>query len=447
MDRDHTAVPGSFSDLPSVFGDARSIDFISVASADEALETLRRHHIRQECLDLALILLDRDLSDETRTETAATLNHMLLDSDLRSWLEGVLYGAPLPSEADMDGALRCAQGVGGSTAAAMLYRLSDLQPTIERVSEAWNSVCARVLRLPDSGHEATVLAARNGVFRHLVHAAEGARYDEFRFAALSVLQPVTNYRRIVEELIAELKLLPASRKVTLRVTAEPESLRWVPLDGPREGERLSIDRMSVFANVQQKKEAIVDRMRAADFDLVERLVDELIEYQLPLDRKAENTSKSLCDLAMEAKALELFELQLELANRAVGVRHQDGWAWAQVGDASLILNKFDDALTAYQLAGEFGNNLIARKGHASVLLSMGMLEESLAAFEDTIRDYPYDEVAKGGRAEVLKSMGRFDEALAAYDSLIQEFPSNVVAKNGRAEVLKSMGRPDEALAA
>jgi tetratricopeptide (TPR) repeat protein len=447
LDDNYTAVPGSFNELPDVLGDARSIDFLSVANADEAFETLRLDHARQESLDLALILLDRDLSDETRTEAATVLNHMLLDWDLRSWLEGVLYGAPLPSEADMDGALRNARDVAGTAVAGMLSRLSDLQPEIARVCEAWNSVCARVLRSPDARHEGTVLAARNGVFRYLVHAAEGAKYDDFRFAALKVLQPVTEYRRIVGELIGELKLRPSSRKQIAEPMIDVEGTKDLLDEDRKDAEYLRFDRAAVFENVKRQKDAIVGHMRASRFDLVRRYVDELVEYQLPLDHRAENTSKSLCDLAMEAKALELFELQLELANRAVHVRYQDGWAWAQVGDASLILNKFDDALTAYRHAIEFQAESVGRVGYGQVLISMGRLDEALAIFDDAVRVFPNDAVVKTGRAEVFKSMGRLDEALLAYDAIAREFPEQVIPKNGRAEVLKFLGKMDEALEA
>jgi Putative Zn-dependent protease, contains TPR repeats len=445
-DGEPSTTPGRFSDLPQVLGEARNVEFVNVSTANQALETLRRDHLREESLDLALILLDRDLSDETRAEAAEVLNEAL-DWDLRSWLEGVLYGAPLPAGADMAGALRHARGMAGTAVASMLSRLSDLRDVIQRVHEAWNSVCARDLPNPAARHEATVLAARNGVFRHLVHAAEGANYAEFRFVALKVLQPVTGHRQIVADLISELKLLPASRKATQRLTAEPEDARQLPSDYLRDAEHLSFDRTSVFEIVKRKKEAIVDRMRAADFALVGRLVDELIEYQLPLDRKAENASKSLCDLATEAKSLQLFELRLELARRAVGVRYQDGWAWAQVGDASLILNRFDDALIAYRHASEFGNDLFGRTGRAQVLLAMGRLNEALDAYDDAAREFPDNVVARNGRADVLKSIGRLDQALAAYDDTIREFPNDIFAKTGRAEVLKFMGRLDEALAA
>jgi tetratricopeptide (TPR) repeat protein len=448
VDGDPSTAPGRLSDLPYVMGEACDIDFMSVAGADEALAILRCNRLREEGLDLVLILLDSDLSGATRMEAAVVLNHMLLDWDLRTWLEAVLYGAPLPAGADVAGALRYARGVA-EIVAAMLLRLSDLQPAIGRVHEAWNSVCARDLSLPAARNEATALAARNGVFRELVHALEGTSYDQFRFAALSALQPVPGHRRIVEELIRELHLPLKIRKPGEPVpAADDDHVPRMIRDGDRKsGEYLSFDRKAAFENVKRQKDAIVGHMRAGRFDLVEQYVNWLIEYQLPLDNRGATTSKSLCDLAMEAKSLSLFELQLELANRAVGLRYEDGWAWAQVGDASLILNRFDDALAAYRRASDLGADLIGRVGNARAFLAMGKLQESLVAFEQVIRDYPSEVVPKVGRAEVLKSMGRLDEALGAYNDLSSDFPTDVMAKAGRSEVLRSMGRLDEALEA
>ena len=55
-------------------------------------------------------------------------------------------------------------------------------------------------------------------------------------------------------------------------------------------------------------------------------------------------AKSLCDLAMEAKALGHHEFQLDLTQRAVGQNPEDGWAWAQHGDALLNNGRLPDAV-------------------------------------------------------------------------------------------------------
>jgi len=441
---DGPADAAPLGDWPYFLGEARNVDFITVDDAETALDILRSSHVRQDALDLTLMLLDSELLETTRTEAAAVLNPMLSDWNVRAWLEGVLYGSPLPDSADAAGAIRHARTVSGTAVVAMLSRVLDVQDVVQRVRTAWISVSSRVLP-PQAQKSATVIATQNGIFRYLVHASEGANYDEFRFAALRALQSVPNYRSIVEALIGELQLSPISRKPIPRLHAEDSHEGDVD-DDRKDAGHIGFDRTAAFERVKRQQEAILNHMRAGRLALVERYVNELIQYQLPLDHRAEHTSKSLCSLAMEAKSLELIDLQLELATRAVSLRHQDGWAWAQVGDALLTLNRFEDALTAYRHAREFGGDLIGRKGYAQVLLEMGSFKESLELYEEVINDYPTDIAAKAGRAEVLKSMGRLDEALTAYEAVAREFPGSVVAKNGHAQALKSMGRLEDALA-
>ena len=339
MDGDMTA-PASAGELARVIGEGRNIDVVSVTGVDDAREQLRRAYLCEESLDLALILLDSDLSETTRKEAALNLNSSLLDWQVRSWLEGVLYGAPLPSEADIEGAHSMADHEECRAVSALLSQLSHLQDVIQRAHVAWTSVCVRVLP-PSARQEATVLAGRRGVFRHLVHALEGSEPGQFRFAALQALQPLHDHRRLVEELTLELQLIRRHRRPIEPLPVEEDAPPIKPNENPKDSQSFSFDRTAVFENIKRQKEAIVRQMRLGRLDLVHRYVAELVDYQLPLDHRGEKTSMSLCDLAMEAKALDLFEFQLELATRAVSVRYQDGWAWAQVADALSMLNRFD----------------------------------------------------------------------------------------------------------
>src|SRR5205814_863879 len=154
---------------------------------------------------------------------------------------------------------------------------------------------------------------------------------------------------------------------------------------------------------------------------------------------------SLCDLAMEAKDLGMFDLQLELTERSVGEVPDDAWSWAQYGDALLTRRRFDEALYAFEQSVNFGEGASAKTGRAEVMKAQGRLDDALAAFDEVIAQHPENAVAKTGRAEVLKAQGRLDDALAAFDAAIAQHPENAVAKTGRAEVLKAQGRLVESL--
>ena len=158
--------------------------------------------------------------------------------------------------------------------------------------------------------------------------------------------------------------------------------------------------------------------------------------------------KSLCNLAIKAQDLGLFQFQLELTERAIELNRDDGWAWCQHGKALLNCNKSQEALRAYDQARLVTpETVVAQNGRAEVLKAMGKFSEALEAYDQVRREHPEDVVAQNGRAEVLKSMGKFSEALEAYDQVRREHPENVVAQTGRAEVLKAMGKFSEALEA
>ena len=213
----------------------------------------------------------------------------------------------------------------------------------------------------------------------------------------------------------------------------------------RHGRRIGIDRPAMLREVNRRKAVIVEALHRRDLGLFNQLIEELIEYQ----RAGEpvHVAKSLCDLAMEAKNLRMFGLQVELTARSVTVAPDDGWSWAQHGDALLNMNRFDQAFQAYQQAKSFGAGVIARLAGPKCLRRRDVFPPLLLLFDEVIREHPENVFAKTGRAEVLKSQGEFEAALAAYEQIIREHPENVVAKAGRAEVLKAQGELEVALVA
>ena len=80
--------------------------------------------------------------------------------------------------------------------------------------------------------------------------------------------------------------------------------------------------------------------------MVSRFVEELVAFHLETGG-AEFASKSLCDLAMEAKALDQPDLQLEFVEKAVALKPDDMWARVQYADALRSNNRPDEALAAY----------------------------------------------------------------------------------------------------
>ncbi len=259
----------------------------------------------------------------------------------------------------------------------------------------------------------------------------------------SAVQQLRNYRQVLQAWSASFR--KSDEAVTMMPDAESE---FEAKTSPRRrhGRRVGLNRPAVLREVNKRKGGISAAIRRHDMSLVKQLVDDLVDYQRE-NGEIEHAAKSLCDLAMEAKELGMFSLQLDLTERSISVAPDDGWSWAQQGDALLNMGLLDRALTAFHQAWAFGAGVVAKAGQGEVLKAMGHFEGALAAFEEAIAQDPNNVVAKNGRAEVLKAQGELKGALAAFEQVIRQHPENVVAKNGRAEVLKAQGEFKGALAA
>ena len=86
----------------------------------------------------------------------------------------------------------------------------------------------------------------------------------------------------------------------------------------------------------------------------------------------------------------------------------------------------------------------AHCARGGLLRELGRPEEALAAFADTMRRFPQDEVAPNAYAETLRELGRPEEALAAFADTMRRFPQDEVAPNAYAHILAETGRFQEA---
>ena len=186
----------------------------------------------------------------------------------------------------------------------------------------------------------------------------------------------------------------------------------------------------VLPVVERQKDAIKSHLDRGEIRVALEYTDALVAYQAGNSRP-EHVAKSLCDLARHAKKLGRYDIQYELAKRAVAIAPDDGWSYAQLGDASRLCGRMQEALDYYQFAGEFGQVCVARNGKAEVLKAQGRLDEALAEYEFAVRDFPGDVVARSGKAEVLKAQGRLDEALAEYEFAVRDFPATWWREMGR----------------
>jgi tetratricopeptide (TPR) repeat protein len=431
-------VPRRRSDLPYLFGEAADLRIIEDTTIESVECELRKDCNFTWALDLTLISLDSELEDDIRKEALEQLEHLFADDTTVIRVENVLYSKPLPEEADLNGALRLCNS---EPTAEFLRRLESHQPSIASVNQLWESIPSKTFGSHDNRSAFKHIAVKEGLFRDLVTLDTPASVSALLLKAglKQSVQRLPNHRQVLQAWSAPFR---QSHKTPNIIKEEVEQT------GPEErsfGKR-RIDRRAVLQEATKRKSVITKAMSRRDLARVQVLTDELVAYQQRYS-ESRHTAKSLCDLAMEAKALGMNSLQLALTERSISVAPGDGWSWAQYADALLGIGRLDDAFKAYEQAERFGAGVIGKTGRAGVLKAQGQFDRALAAFDEVIEEHPENTVAKNGRAEVLKAQGRFADALAAFDEVIEQHPDDIVAKNGRAEVLKAQGRFVDALAA
>jgi tetratricopeptide (TPR) repeat protein len=432
------------SDLPFLFGEATDLRVIEDFDIDSITRELQRASNSECALDLTLITLDSELSDEIRLEAVEDLEHLLRDTLVVGYVESILYGSPLPERADINGAIDLCSNLKAPTTRSLFQRVKDHQPSIRETQLAWDAIPAEFFVGSDQRDEFQHRAVREGLFHSLALTRETqATVGSFLVSAglNASIKTLPNYRDVLQRWAAPFR----ESTPVLNVTHDAEEVAEPSLSQKtRKVRRKSIDRAAVLRNVESQKKLIIRGMQTRDLIRVRSLVKELVEYQLK-NGEPVFAAKSLCDLAAEAKALGMFSLQLELTEESTRVKPDDAWSWRQYADALLSTGRGTEALRAYAQADGFGGGAVAKRGRAETLKALGRLRDALDTYDAVIEDYPEDVVARSGRADTLKALGRLHDALDAYDAVVADYPEDVVARSGRADTLKALGRLREAL--
>ncbi len=428
------------------FGTSEDIQIVKNTTREQAVQALEAEHLYANALDLTLISFDPKLSKEVRGEALEVVDEFLEEDVVVTRLENLLYAKPLSDKADVLEALQICQAKQYSHAYNFLHQLKESQEGIREVYLAWESIPTSLFEGTEQTYDFHQILINEGFFRMLaVSRGSQPKINQFRldFIRNASIQSLRDYREVLQHWVKPFLKGIDFDTLSKDIAEENDSVSF-----PKKGHkprRRSFNRAVLFENTNKRKQAIIKAMQQHDYVRMRNLLEDLITQHMNSDGP-KFAVKSLCDLAIEAKALGIYSLQLELTKRCVDLQPGDDWSWAQYSDALLRVHRLKEALEAYLRAEEFGAGLVAKSGRADVLKVMGRLDEALAEYNNIIATYPENAIAKNGRADVLKAMGRFDEALAEYNTIIAAYPEDAFAKSGRADVLKVMGRFDEALA-
>jgi hypothetical protein len=124
VDSPDRAIPRRAEEAHLLFGEALDLQILEGVDRDQVVRRLTHEVGVAEALQLSLILLDPELSEEVRSEAAEDLDGLLPEKECREGLERVLFAHPLPSTADLSGAL--AHSGPASRVQDLLRQLADL---------------------------------------------------------------------------------------------------------------------------------------------------------------------------------------------------------------------------------------------------------------------------------------------------------------------------------
>jgi RNA polymerase sigma factor (sigma-70 family) len=201
---DAPPVDRSPGEVRFLLGDARDLEFLENIAPEEARRRLEVASSCSDALHLALILLDGELSRDTRMTAAEELDELLIEDGIAFFVESVLHARPLPRGGDPVGARSACIG-RTQLARALLERLLALQAVINEVHGAWERMADSHFGTAEARQRALSVAVREGLFRELVALrGAGASMDGFlRIAFLnSAFMQIEDSRTILLKWVA-----------------------------------------------------------------------------------------------------------------------------------------------------------------------------------------------------------------------------------------------------
>jgi len=428
------------------------------AEGIQQFDTLRAHRL---ALDFTLLLLDAEISNETRSEVAQELDELLENSGSRDYVLDVLLAAPLPVDADVACAVEAARRWSHSR--SLINTLVDCQPRVRLANSAWLSIRENQFVKHAGIDRVHGLLIDFGVFRTLVLHGK-TQQDRQRMIPKVIIGLKEHCNpQITTELLNEyFSKLP----VGLRVAQEaPSSIE----DDPLEDARLITTGKSrtpyygsdvKLARAESQVERIAELFSQHQDQQAHQILKELVESQTRDSENHSHVVKSLCNIATKCEISGRRDINLYCLSKAqsftTGV---DAVLYAQIGTALRSIRKFDEALVCYEKAldlehgeyrksiqldiirvsidkGDYENALkqllegVAGEAYRPAWLvnigtlyrKMGNLRKARDYYGQALKNDDRIHTARAGIAETDKQSGKHSKAIARYQKLFRDFP-------------------------
>jgi tetratricopeptide (TPR) repeat protein len=431
----------NLSSIHYLFAGATDVIRMRSKTKEQAISIFTKEFYKSRALRLLLIMLDESETDESIGLAAECLWEMLIDIEVFTYIENILYSNKLAANTDLERAKQVSQS--NNKLIELLIEVDKSQSIIQNYRQHWDSI--PISLFSDVGERKYFLKTliESGAFKNFIKAGEDRnKFSMAHIQCLTDVRSFTNSRKIIDEWLSDLKI----RKKILPSFSQIEDEHDV-LEEPNgiHKRKARISPHEAFLNVVKQKQAIYPLLKQGDWKRTRKYVEDLIKCQLK-NSDPEHIAKSLCDLAQHAKEVHNYSLQLELANRATQIAPDDSWAHATVADAYICLSQYQLAAKWLDSSEILGQVEYAQTGYARILIKQERYVEAISALKKLLFDFPNSSIIYNTYAEVWKDVGCIEDSLAVYEEAITKFPNDETCLCGKASTLKNIGRLEEASA-
>ncbi|KKK71026.1 hypothetical protein LCGC14_2918080, partial [marine sediment metagenome] len=309
---------------------------VDVRDGKHAVDLLAERATMSMCLDMTLLLFDRDVSVQTRQELAMELNRLFQDTNNRTYVLDVVLSRPLSPIADVDGAMNVVESANITREA--VASILNCQDRVRLILESWLLVKQEPLVQQSGVERVFVLLSRYGVFRRL--ALEGADTSQLD-AITSALVMDANLGaeldaapRILQRLVKELR-----KKLPVGKANQPPVHGQTNVDvSESEREEYAVTEPQHTSGHAAHSAAVSQVERIADLFGQEKdrqaqaILDQLIAEQTKYPAGQQHLVKSLCNIATRVNSRGRPEIGLECLNKALNLPSGiDSQLYLQIG--------------------------------------------------------------------------------------------------------------------
>ena len=334
--------------------------FLSDVSEERVVHVAKLEAARDECLALALVVLNPAEDEEFRLGAAKCLDGLLQDPIYEEYLVNLLSSRPLPEEGYRRPPMSLQ--VSAPRTFALVGKLIGCQETVrEMYSLLDSSLSMHGVKEQDRARIEGVFA-KNGVFARLCDGSlSRADMDRLRFSCLQELDGAQSSRQIINLLFRRFGIRDPDREaIQLGEMRDVHQRNGVGASRPAGPVH------ELFRGIQAQINKITELLDEGKIELARRFADELVDEQVSRDEGA-YASMSLCNLSERAKERGNFSLQLVWAKQATEVAPEDSRAYGHLGEAYLKLGRLEEAKSAFGKAANGGDRIFGAVGIARVL--------------------------------------------------------------------------------